>query len=703
MLILASTLIALTIGAVWALRQPPAYRAEGLLQLERRGGSGLGLPSAMQELISTGKPTALGEAEMAILRSRLVLRRAALETGLDVSAASRALPVLGSLPARLGLKDPGFAALKPFAWGNETLRLATLELPEALLDRELRLTISAPQSYELALPGGEILHGHAGTPLSRPDQGISVLITQLDGPIGRQFTLIRHHPDTAMQLASDAFSVSETPRNSALLRLSYIAPSPQRAEEILAAIIGAYVAQNIQRGAAEAQNSLDFIEEQLPLAETEMSRAQAALNRYRQDQNSVDVDYETQNLLEQATTTEAELNALALQEDELKKRYTPNHPTYQSLLETRAALQTRLERLRTQTADLPQTQREIFNLTRALEVAQQVYLQLLNRAQELRVLRASTVGSVHIVDPAWSSGLNINISLLRSLGLALMGGLLGGAALALSVRLLPLGIRGANEIEKIGMPVLVTIPHSAAAQQKTRRGTLAILAQAHPDDLAIEALRSLRTALHFGLLHCANRCVLLTSAAPDVGKSFTAINLAFIAAQAGQNVCLIDADLRRGYLGRYLDRPRETLGLADLLAGKTTLSEALISGPVPGLSVILSGPYPPNPSELMMRPSLTELLDKLNGCFDLVIIDSPPVLAVTDAVILGRQVGTVLVLARHLETQPAQITALRRSLQTAGVGVTGAVLNAYRPEHGQNPVNYAGAYSYRYAAKSRQG
>lgn len=128
------------------------------------------------------------------------------------------------------------------------------------------------------------------------------------------------------------------------------------------------------------------------------------------------------------------------------------------------------------------------------------------------------------------------------------------------------GIRGAEEIERLGLPVFGTVNFSTdAANHRKRRGALPILALDKPDDLVVEAMRSMRTALHFGMIDAKTNSVLFTSAAPGAGKSFTAANLAVVAAQAGQRVCLIDADLRRGYLRRYFGQEKNTPGLAEFL------------------------------------------------------------------------------------------------------------------------------------------
>jgi len=202
------------------------------------------------------------------------------------------------------------------------------------------------------------------------------------------------------------------------------------------------------------------------------------------------------------------------------------------------------------------------------------------------------------------------------------------------------------------------------------------------------------------MLDAKTNTILLTSAAPGAGKSFTAVNLAAVAAQAGQKVCLIDADLRKGYLRRYFDREKGTPGLAEYLAHEKTLDEVLIQGPIPKLSVITSGRFPPNPSELLMRPEFGALLNRLNERFDLIIVDSPPTLAVTDPVVIGRYTGATIVVVRHLETMLGEVEAVRRTFETAGGKVTGAILNGYKVTEGSRYGGQYQYYNYRYSYKT---
>jgi tyrosine-protein kinase Etk/Wzc len=690
-LVICCLCFALCAGTVSILLTDPVYRADGLLQLEQKR-SGLALPTAMQDLVAEDSASV---TEMEILRSRMVLGTVVDQLDLVILAEPRRLPVIGKALDRLNLPDPSLQILKPYAWAEESILIGEFEVPGRWVGEVFTVTAQGDGGYNLLLPDGTTREGDIREVLRDDALGLSLRIDQLEGPADREFTLVRRKMDNVVSDLRNRFSVSEVGRQSSILNIQLTAPSPNEAAVVLDAIAQAYVAQNISRSSLEAQRSLEFIDEQLPKSEQEVAKAQNALNAYRQQQQSVDLNYETQSLLDQATALEQELSKLRLQEEELKERYTINHPAYQALLANRAQLQGDLDRLREEAGSLPETQKEIFNLTRNLEVAQQVYLQLLNRVQELQVLRASSIGSVRIIDTAQASGAPIAPRKGRTLALAALLGLIVGAGLVLLRHMTRRGVKSGEELDRIGLPVFATINYSSdAASYRSLRGALPILAIAKPNDLVVEALRSLRTSLHFGMLDAKTNSVLLTSAAPGAGKSFNAVNLAVVTAQAGQRVCLIDADMRRGYLRRYFGVERNTPGLAEVLAGERAAEEVMISGPVDGMSVLTSGRFPPNPSELLMRSSFTELVESLNERFDLIIIDGPPALAVTDPVIMSRSVGATIVVVRHLETALGEVGAVRRAMETSGSKLAGAILNGYRDMGRGYGSDYY--YNYRY-------
>lgn len=697
--ILAFTLIFGLSAFVVAKSTPPTFRADALMQLEENGGQ-MSLPTSVREL-TAGSPRSITEIE--ILNSRLVLGQAVADTHMDWITMPRRLPVIGEALNQLNVGLPEFEFLRPYAHGGELIELDLLEVPPHWLGRPILLTVTSEDAsrFTLLLPDQREIMGQVGQQITDELLGFGLRVRELEGAQGREFILAQIDESSAILGLRSRLSIFERGGQSNILELSLQGGDRREIERALHAITQAYLRQNISRSAAEAQSSLEFVESQLPEAEEAMRNAENALNTYRQAQQAIDLGFEAQSLLTQVSSIEVELQQLDAQEDELSTRYTSNHPTYQQLLTNRARLEDRLERLRAEVGDLPETQREVFNLTRNLEITREVYGQLRNRAQELQVLRASTIGNVRIVDVARASPIPIAPQERRIIAIGVLLGLMLGVGVVFLRLWLRRGVQSAEQIDALGLLVYATINIAPQAENAhKRKGTIPILALTDPGNLAVEGFRSLRTSLHFAMMDSRTNSVALTSPAPGVGKSFTAVNLAVVAAQAGQRVCLVDADIRRGYLRRYFDLPKDQPGLADFLAGDAKLDKILMPGPIPKLSVITTGHYPPNPSELLMSSSLKDLMAQLDSRFDLIIIDTPPALAVTDPVIVGRQVGTTIAVARFDVTPVREIDAMNRLLRSSGVTLAGAVLNGYDPARAKAASSYGYTASYRYEYKS---
>ena len=692
-----ATALGIAAGAFYIANTNPVYQADALLQLEEKTGS-LALPSSLSSMVDND---ASSVTEIEILRSRMVLGQAIADQNLDWRVQPDTLPLIGTLLSRYQI--PVIDELVPvsFIRPGETLELDHLVVPPEWLNEEMELVVLDDRSFRLRLPDGTQLDGVVGERVTVDDAGFSMTLQTMAAPAGRRFTVRQLDEIRAIASLRNRLSVSERGRSSGILELRLSGEDGADNVQALNAIMRAYVRQNVARSAAEAESSLTFIREQLPQAERDLREAEAALDAFRQQEVTIDLTLETQTILGQITRIEGELTELQRREDELRLRYTPAHPTYRTLLDDRQRLEIRLADLREEVGTLPETQRQVLNLTRAVELAQQIYTERLTRAQEIEVLRASTIGNVRIVDAAAAQPEPIAPRVAMILALAMVLGGMAGIALVLIRNWMRKGVQDGSELEKLGLPVFATINYNKAADSGSRRsGTLPILALEQTADLTVEALRALRTSLHFGMLDAETPTLCVTSSHPGAGKSFLAVNLAVVAAQAGQKVCLIDADLRRGQLRRYFDVARNHPGLAEVIAGDLSADEALIKGPVENLSFLPTGRYPPNPSELLMRAEFSRLVEWCGENFDLTILDAPPVMAVTDPVIIGRNTGTTIFVARHDVTHPGEIDASITTFSAAGLRLSGAVLNGFDPRKAKTRYGYG--YGYRYDYKQRK-
>lgn len=693
--IIAITVLAGILGVFYALIQAPVYQADALLQLEEKSGGGLAISSEMSDLF--GQEPQI-PAEIEILKSRSILTKTIENLALNITATPRRLPVIGDFLRRYNLPDPGFEFLRPFAWHQETIHVTRLVVPRTLEGQPFTLTIIDEERFEIDFGRGQILKGIVGEVLLDADIGVELMVDLVVGAPGREFILQAQPIITSLELLRNLFSVGEKGRNSSILQLILNGSEASEAVRVLNEISHVYLLQNIARSAAEAEASLVFIRAQLPDAEAKVQTAEVALNAFKEEQSSVDLTFEMRTMLEEAVQLEAQLNALVLEEYELQKRFTAQHPSYKTLIEKRTRLEERLAEIRGQTAELPQTQQDILRLAQDLQVTQQIYVQLLNRAQELSVLKAGTIGNVRVIDEAFTTGRPVAPKKKVIILIAIMLGFISSAGLILVRPLLSSEITSPDEIENLGIPVYATIPLTDFKSQTTGKNSnhIPILANVNPTDLTVEALRSLRTSLHFGLIDTDTNIIQVTSSQPGEGKSFISINLATVSAQSGQSVVLVDVDLRRGYQHKCFGLPRSAKGVSDILAGDATIDDVLVKDKESGLSFIPAGEYPPNPAELLMHPNFENLLKELDKRFELTILDSPPLLAVTDPAIIAKFAAMILLVVKFKGVSEKELSVTIKALEQVGKRPTGSVLNQY-----DSKSSGYGSYVYQYSYTTR--
>lgn len=700
-LIGGTTLGALILALAYALLATPIYRADAMLQVEEKQG---GMPG-LGELSEIFVQQSSAQAEIELIRSRMVLGQAAERLRMDISVTRDTLPILGALTTR---GEP-IAEVPPFAShvdGSSAVVIGQLTLPPRLLNLPLELTAEGDGRFTLAHEGQTLLSGRVGEPAASDLGDVQLTVSHLDAEPGTRFIVTQRDMGRVVEGMRANLSVSETGRNTGILKMSYTGPSREGIQQTLDAIAEAYLMQNVRRLSAEAEKSLEFLNEQLPEIKADLQAAEEALNAFRQQSESVDLTLEVESMLKRLVEIEARLNELTFRESEINRLFTPEHPAYRTLMEQRNSLERERDRLNELVKSLPETQQQMLRLTRDMQVNQEIYVQLLNKAQELRVIRAGTVGNVRIIDDALVGPEPVKPKKPLIVVLAVMLGGMLGVAIVLVQAAFRRGIESAEALEREGINVYVTVPRSEKQEQLTvalqrrlrlkrrrrnRKSPIPLLALEDREDLAVESLRSLRTSLHFAMLGAERPVLMLTGSSPDVGKSFIAANLAIVLAQAGQRIVLIDADLRRGYLHESFSVDNR-FGLSEWLAGRAELDALMHPTDVPGLSVIPRGMAPPNPAELLMRPKLRELLDHLAKNCDLVIIDTPPVLAVTDAAIIGREASSTLMVVRYGMNTLKEVQHAIRRFEQSGVSIRGTVLNGIERRAGAEGYY---AYSYR--------
>ncbi|QXE10836.1 MULTISPECIES: polysaccharide biosynthesis tyrosine autokinase [Pseudomonas] len=696
-------------GVAYAVLATPVYMANALVQVEPKKNDMLGF-SDLSSMLGGQSPSV---TEIGIIKSRAVIGKTVDDLRLDIDVTPNTFPVIGGFLARRYRGETESSVAPPrfgfnsYAWGGERLEFARLDLPKELLGKKLTLIAGEQQHFQLLDDNDNLLiEGVAGEAFAQ--DGVEGLIERLQANPGARFEVVRNPRIVTIQGYQDALDISEQGKESGIIRLALASADAAEAVKILNKIAALYVDQNVRRTSAEAAQSLAFLQSQLPQVKRDLAKASDALNAYQTHGKTVNISLETQSVLGQSVALETRISELKMQQAEMDRKFTKQHPAYRALMSQIGELTQQQKSLEGKVGDLPATQQELLNLTRDVEVASQIYTQLLNKSQELDIVRAGAVGNVRLIDPA-DVDLTSPVKPKKAL-IVLIATFLGafvGVALVLLRKSLSKGLEGPEAIEQLGLPVYASIPYSALQREEdTKKGRAKITAETpayllalrNPTDLSIESIRSLRTCLHFAALDSTNNRIMISGPSPQVGKTFVSSNLAAVMAQSGQRVLLIDADMRKGHLHKTLNVPIAN-GLSDLLVKRCSIEQAINTVEIDNLHFISRGQVPPNPSELLMHANFRDLLAELSQRYDVVIIDTPPLLAVTDAAIVGREAGISLIVTRFAVNPAKEIEMTIRRFAQNGIELKGAVFNGVekRAASYYGNGNY-GYYNYEYAS-----
>ena len=708
--IIALTTVFMAIGVIYAVFSTPVYQATAMIQVEESGGSVPGF----DDMSGMFESTSAAVTEIELLKSRSVIGEAVDTLKLDVIAEPKLFPFIGSRAFRKfspmsegELAEPSFGA-SSYAWGGESIDVFRFDVPRSAVGTAFTLVAQENNSVALLNDDGEqILAGKVGQELTNGKFNLTV--RSLTARAGTEFTIVRKDRLNTILDLQAAIGASEKGKDSGIINLSLQSEKPHYAEKVLDKVAGIYVRRNVERNSAEAQKSLEFLEVQLPEIKKQLEFAEQRFNDYQIQRQSINISLETQGVLEQVVKLETKLQELELKRLEMSRKFKKDHPTYQGLVEQISAVNEQKKELVGEVGNLPETQQELLRLKRDVEVSNQIYTLLLSKTQELDIVRAGTVGNVRIIDYA-----EVNTSKPvkpKKALIVVMATMLGGmlaVAIVLVQKAMHKGVEDPNEIEAIGLPVYASVPYSdyqdkltgfsKALKNKTNKPK-SILALDNPADLSIEALRSLRTSLHFAMMEAKNNLIAISGPSPGVGKSFVSVNLAAVLAQSGKKVLIIDADMRKGYLQTQFGLKWDD-GLSDYLSGRLNLEQVTKQTQVEGLNVITRGQIPPNPSELLMHSNFSKLVEEVSAAYDIVIVDTPPILAVTDPAIVSAHTGTTLLVTRFGQNHLKEIELTRNRFEQNGTDVKGVVFNGV-VKKASNAYGYYGYYNYEYKSDKK--
>ncbi|MBU0307341.1 polysaccharide biosynthesis tyrosine autokinase [Acinetobacter baumannii] len=657
---------------------PDTYSVDALVQVEDSKGASAALLGDLSQMIEQKSPA---QAEIEILKSRLVLGSVIKDLHLNIQVSSTENTLTHRLLSDADYKTEYTTKSVIFKDGLKSFDIRQFEIPAYYLDKNLlldfdkqslRLTDPVTEEVILTVPLNQVNH------VAGPHGLWKVAIFTKD-----QFDATYNIKSLSLPIAVNAISanyaVAERGKLTGVLGLNYQGQDKEHITKVLNAILATYSAQNIERRSAESAQTLKFLDEQLPDLKKQLDDAERQFNKFRQQYNTVDVTKESELYLTQSITLETKKAELEQKQAEMAAKYTAEHPAMREINGQLAAINKQIGELNSTLKQLPDVQRQYLQLYREVEVKTQLYTALLNSYQQLRIAKAGEIGNVRIVDTAVEPVEPIKPKKLLVLILSVFVGGFIGALIALLRNMLRTGIKDSGQIEnEMDLPVYATVPRSPIQESRIKilkkKKSIPILAVKNSDDIAIESLRSIRTAIHFALANAKNNIIMIAGPSPEVGKSFISTNLATIFAQGNKRVLLIDADMRRGYMHKYFDVDVKP-GLSELLSGQADLQKVLHKTQVANLDVITRGKSPTNPSEILSSNQFKELLEQLQSQYDHIIIDAPPVLAVTDGIIISQYTGVNLIVARYAKSQMKELELTVNRFEQAGVKVNGFILN----------------------------
>lgn len=610
--ILLIVLVALILGATYAMWVRPMFTSDVLLQVNLKGNSSKAT-KAMGEMGAVLDLASPADAEIELIKSRMVLSH--VVDAEKIYMGARPIGVWDRITHREGRMD-----------------LDSLRIPAKAQSKKWIAVAKSKDEYQIVSPEGTpVLEGCVGDVVHAAYEGdtLAIRVKHMKADAGQRFSLWKISPLKAERALMGSLNVMEKGRQTGIISVRYSHRYPDRAASILNSIAKTYLRQNVEMRSAEAEKTLEFLEGQLPGVKAKLDSAEKVLADYRYKVGSVDIGGETKAHLDKESQLQRQIMQLEQERQAAMRLFKAEHPNVQTIVKQQNKLRAELAALKKNAEKMPLTQQEVKRLQEEVAVNNEVYTTMLNNIQQLRVVRAGEVGNVRIVDFAQIEQSQTKPNKSRILMASVVFGFIFGVLFVFLMYILRNGVKSASEIEReTGLSVFAKIPQSS---NKLLRGHkhlhhgLPFVLQAGEDKVS-ESFRSLQTALMFLMPKPEHSVVLVMGLIPGVGKSFVSLNLATTIAASGKKVLLIDADMRRGVI-----HSGAKFGLADVLLGLATLETAIVQKHADNLFVMNAGKTKLAACELLRSDAMDKLLKEAREKFDLVIVDTPPLNLVTDA------------------------------------------------------------------------
>ena len=690
-------ILGLLLGLLYTRYVNPIYKSDALIQIEENTQGIEALGESISELV--GAEVSKAETEAELIRSRMILE-----------------PVVELLHLRIKLTDPNIGHLDRIKSNrtytqlntpddvsldteNGIVKVRQFDVSPAYLNQPFTLTKSAT-GFVLS-NGFDEFKGQLGQAhqFKGLDGQINITVTELPAD-GYPINISKQTIKAATDAINGALSVEEKGQKTGIIQLSMTGPNQEQITTILNQIVQSYVDQNQSRGSEETTKTLAFMETQIPLLKEKLETSEALFNDFRKKYGTIDVGKEAELLLNEKSRIEEQLNELRLKKADLTTYYTEEHPLVIQINEQLKVLNNRIREIDNTIAGLPEIQREFLKLSEDTAINREIYLTLLKNYEQLKIVKAGQIGYARIIDSPTSTFNAIAPNKLQILMLTTLIGMMFGVMMVLLKNLVRNVVKDPEHLEvTTGIPVIATIPRSPLLSRlsKKKNTTPRMLAHVDHSSLSYEAIKSLRTNLMFGMpmgtaVGQPAQVILITGESPGVGKSFIAANLSEVFAQLNKKVLVIDGDMRLGELHKMFNMSQHD-GLADyLLQDKKHFSPidgTRLDSEVSSLGVesfihstgmelidfIPRGRQPHNPTSLLMGEKFNHLMAELKTQYDYIVIDSPPILAASDAMVLAQHADKVLIVTKFNHSIEGQLVYAIKQMNKANVQVDGIILN----------------------------
>ncbi|MCF3128343.1 polysaccharide biosynthesis tyrosine autokinase [Acinetobacter soli] len=699
-LIFICILISLICALIYLRVTPDIYSTDALVQVEdSKSAASKALLGELGDLSGAVSQKSPADAEIEILNSRLVLGNVIENLNLNIQIKDTEDTLFNRLFNHLAAQVNYSSKGLEYKTAQGAFFIEKFIVPDYYLDKNLILKLNEQnQQFYLTYKDQKVLSGTLNKENVITDaKGTWIVKINSKSSFDQEFAITKLTLPSAIKSISQNYGVAERGKMTGVIGLTYQGEDPAHITQVLNNILKVYHAQNIERKSLESQQTLSFLDKQLPELKKQVEESEVKFNKFREQYNTVDVTQESELLLKQNVALETTKIELKQKQAEFAAKYTNDHPLMAEINAQLDAVNKKSAELNATIKRLPELQRQYLQLYRDVKVNTELYTSLLNNYQQLKVANAGEIGNVRVIDTAIEPVKPIKPKKLMILILSIFVGGFIGVMWALLRKMLRTGIKDSAQIEnELDLPVYATVPRSPIQESRIKllkkSKSIPILSIKNSDDIAIESLRSMRTAIHFALANAKNNLIMIAGPAPEVGKSFVSVNLAAILAQSNKRVLLIDADLRRGYLNKYFNVEIKP-GLSEYLSDQASFDSIIHHSEVAGLDMITRGKSPANPSEMLGSAKFKAFLDEIMQHYDHVLIDTPPVLAVTDSIIISQYAGVNLIIARHNKTQMKELELTVSRFEQAGVKVNGFILNDIQKSSGGYGYNYAYSYT----------